>query len=120
MSDSAAAAAPESAAAPATTSTTATTNDDSSWRLPGQSYRSSLLAEDEITGGSSFVLNPTVPITKYYQVSRRAYHQFRDSCGYLNEHNGELTTCRSAVSNLVEWECKPGSAGVHLLWLAMT
>lgn len=63
------------------------TSSDPSWRLPGQSYRSALLSEDEHTGGSHFVLNPTVPIAKYYQVSRRAYHQFRDSCAHLNEHN---------------------------------
>ena len=94
--------------APSATSAVAKpNNDDSSWRLPGQSYRSSLLSEDEITGGSSFVLNPTVPITKYYQVSRRAYHQFRDSCGYLNEHNGECECwcSTSAVQCSIEVQC---------------
>ena len=89
MSDSAAPAA-QTAHPAAAAPVTPTTSGDSSWRLPGQAYRSALLSEDEHTGGSHFVLNPTVPITKYYQVSRRAYHQFRDSCAHLNEHNGEL------------------------------
>ena len=87
MSDSAA---PAAQTAQPASRLTGINNSDPSWRLPGQSYRSALLSEDETTGGSHFVLNPTVPITKYYQVSRRAYHQFRDSCAHLNEHNGEL------------------------------
>ena len=89
MSDSAAPAAQTARQSTASPVTSATSGDPS-WRLPGQAYRSALLSEDEHTGGSHFVLNPTVPITKYYQVSRRAYHQFRDSCAHLNEHNGEL------------------------------
>ena len=64
-----------------------------SWRRPGQAYRTALLTTDADSGGSSFVqLNASVPISKYYQVSRRAYHQFRDGCAYVNDHNGESAT----------------------------
>jgi len=74
----------------AATATTPASKVDPSWRLPGQRYRTYLLSDDEHNGGSQFELNAAVPITKYYQVSRRAYHQFRDSCQHVNEHNGEL------------------------------
>lgn len=83
------------------TTTTATANGNGNggsgnptaagWRLPGQHHRSYLLSTDEETGGSDFTLNATVPITKYYQVSRRAYHQFRDSVAHMNDNNGEYS-----------------------------
>mmetsp|Transcript_3208 Transcript_3208/g.6947 ORF Transcript_3208/g.6947 Transcript_3208/m.6947 type:complete len:775 (+) Transcript_3208:503-2827(+) len=60
---------------------------DMGWRLPGQHHRSYLLSTDEESGGSDFTLNATVPIGKYYQVSRRAYHQFRDSVVHMNDNN---------------------------------
>lgn len=65
-----------------------------SWRRPGQAHRTALLSADVANGGSDFAfvlvqLNDAVPITKYHQVGRRAYVQFRDGCEYVDDHNGE-------------------------------
>ena len=61
------------------------------WRSVGHAHRNRILSADDETGGSSFAINPTVPISKYYEVAHRAHAQFHDSCVHANPHNVDET-----------------------------
>eukprot|EP00561_Arcocellulus_cornucervis_P005518 CAMPEP_0185813772 /NCGR_PEP_ID=MMETSP1322-20130828/12361_1 /TAXON_ID=265543 /ORGANISM="Minutocellus polymorphus, Strain RCC2270" /LENGTH=141 /DNA_ID=CAMNT_0028510467 /DNA_START=255 /DNA_END=676 /DNA_ORIENTATION=+ len=75
---------------PADAPASASAANEPSWRQRGQAYRTALLSTDVEGGGSDFVqLNASVPIPKYYQVSRRAYHQFRAGCGHVDDRNAD-------------------------------
>jgi hypothetical protein len=45
--------------------------DQQDWRYHGKERRKKLLREDKMQGGTSFTLNPKVPIKYYFNVGER-------------------------------------------------
>jgi hypothetical protein len=76
------AAADASLAAPPPTAAASPPPPSAAWRRRGQRLRAAVIAQDEATGGHSFLLADDCPIRRYYQVSDRV-RLFPYICAYI-------------------------------------